>query len=260
MMIANIKKITLLVIISAGFLLARDAWAGPPKDARPLKILFVGNSLTYVNDLPGLVQKVARARDHNVLVETYAPGGYTFEQDVTDNKLMLLIQEKPWDVVVLQEQSQRPALSHHEVEDYVYPNAKILVETIRGRHPQTQVIFFETMGMRNGDPESIPVAKEMGTYEGMQARLNAAYEKMASDNNALLAPVGAAWQDFRRQYPAVDLYTDDTHPNALGSYLAACVIYQKIFGESAVGLMIPSNVDQANGAAVQKLVSDLKDK
>lgn len=230
--------------------------AAPARKSGPLNVLFVGNSLTYYNDLPQTIQKMSVARGQPMVVELHAPGGYTFEQHVGDNTLMQLIQSKSWDFVVLQEQSQRPAFERSQVETEVYTNAKVLVQRIRDRHPQAQIIFYETMARRNGDSANANVTPEITTYEGMQSRLNASYEDMARDNNAMLARVGAVWQKFREQYPDVNLYADESHPNELGSYLAACVIFQQISGEKANATAIPMNVDKVQAAAIQNLAAE----
>ena len=50
--------------------------AGPP----PLHVLFVGNSLTATNDLPGMVAALGKAsRFRDVEVRTIAPGGWSLE-------------------------------------------------------------------------------------------------------------------------------------------------------------------------------------
>src|SRR6185295_4099670 len=118
-----------------------------------------------------------------------APNGYYFENHATDPKLAELIKSKTWDIVVLQEQSQRPDWPQPQMEQMVFPYAKILARKIRENNPQAKIIFYETMAHKTGDAANISAVAEVATYEGMQHRINVAYEKMAKDNDALLAPV-----------------------------------------------------------------------
>ncbi len=76
---------------------------------RPLRVFFVGNSYTFVNDLPGVLAGLADAsRGRRIVTGQYTPGGYTLEQHVKDGKAAEDIKHEKWDVVVLQEQSVLP--------------------------------------------------------------------------------------------------------------------------------------------------------
>jgi hypothetical protein len=76
---------------------------------RPLRIFFVGNSYTFVNDLPGVLTGLAEAsRGRRIVTGQHTPGGYTLEQHVKDGKAADDIRKQKWDVVVLQEQSVLP--------------------------------------------------------------------------------------------------------------------------------------------------------
>jgi len=49
--------------------------------------------------------------------------------------------------------------------------------------------------------------------------------------------VGLAWQRAVGQRPGIALWdSDGSHPAPAGSYLAACVFYATLFGESPAGL------------------------
>ena len=76
--------------------------AGEP----PLKVLFIGNSYTYVNDLPSLIVGLADAAGgRKIQTDQYVVGGYTLEQQTNDPKAIAKIRERKWDMVVLQENS-----------------------------------------------------------------------------------------------------------------------------------------------------------
>ena len=81
-----------------------------------------------------------------------------------------------------------------------------------------------------------------------QREITAAYEDAARDINALVVPVGVAWQKAMQMQRELVLYDrDKSHPSMAGTYLAACVFYGKLFGKTPVGL--PSEGISATDAA-----------
>jgi hypothetical protein len=104
-----------------------------------LKVLFIGNSLTSVNDLPALIVALAAAAGgRRIETQERLVGGYTFEQHVKDGKAVAKIREDRWDVVVLQEQGLTPLINRDSMEKY----ARILHEEIakqgaKGRRPSS---------------------------------------------------------------------------------------------------------------------------
>jgi hypothetical protein len=52
-----------------------------------------------------------------------------------------------------------------------------------------------------------------------------------------IAPVGTAFRLFQKEHPEISIYTSDNkHPSAVGTYLAACVFFKMMTGESPLGL------------------------
>jgi hypothetical protein len=87
------------------------AVSGPNAPSTPLKVLFIGNSYTSVNDLPAMVAAMAEAAGgRKIEVDRHLVGGCTLEKHVKDQKAIDKIRAKKWDVVVLQEQSLRPVV------------------------------------------------------------------------------------------------------------------------------------------------------
>ena len=70
-----------------------------------------------------------------------------------------------------------------------------------------------------------------------------AYLGIGRKLGAIVVPVGVAWQRVLAEHPEIVLHDKDkSHPNALGSYLAACVFYATLFGKTPVGLWSPAGV------------------
>jgi len=94
------------------------------------RVLFLGNSYTYYNDLPQLVEDVALSAGDIIVKDIHTPGGYTLELHSVNTGTHIKIKSGDWDFVVLQEQSQRPSLTETEVEALVYPYARQLNDSI----------------------------------------------------------------------------------------------------------------------------------
>jgi hypothetical protein len=209
----------LLAVVGLGLLLfsfvARQAAAEP---ASELRILFIGNSFTFYHDLPAMVSQLAAAGGQRPLhYECETPGGYMLEQHWKEGKAATKIRSGRWDFVVLQDQSQAP-LSRREA---MFEYGKKFAAEINQQRAET--IFYQTWAPQN-KPEQ-------------QTAISQAYERLAKESNARLAPVGAAWQAALRSDKNLILHDpDQKHPNPAGTYLAACVFYATIYGKSPEGL------------------------
>jgi hypothetical protein len=115
-------------------------------------VLFIGNSYTYVNDLPGTFAVLAKAGGHPIHTGMVAPGGWTLAEHLNSPQALSALQSSKWDFVVLQEQSEIPAMETARWRD-MYPAARALVEKIR--QTGAQPVFFLTWAHRDGLPEQI---------------------------------------------------------------------------------------------------------
>ena len=224
---------------------------------RIVKVLFIGNSLTSVNNLPGMVADIAKSHGYKMIHDSYTPGGARLYHHATNANVLQKLKEQPWDFVVLQEQSQFPGFSHKQLSTDVFPYAKRLAEAAKKAHHNTSVVFYMTMARRNGDHDNKHVSPELLTYEGTQERVNRCYLEMAMDNHALIAPVGEVWKIIRKRSPDLDLYSDDIHPNMTGTYLAACVFYATFFRGPSAGSSVPRQVNSATAQSLQKIVDGI---
>ena len=208
------------------------------------KALFIGNSYTYYNELPALIEGIANSKGNTFNHQSHTPGGATLSQHATSPTVQNLLNTTQWDYVILQAQSQEPSFPPNQVASNVYPYANSLCESMRAENACTQPVFFMTWGRENGDASNCANYPPICTYEGMQERLETSYTEMAEDNTALLAPVGTAWKTIRSNFPSINLYaTDGSHPSIQGSYLAACVFYAVLYNESPASNFMPEDDD-----------------
>jgi Lysophospholipase L1 and related esterases len=219
------------------------------QDTSCTRVLFIGNSYTFVNDLPNTFAKLAGSGGHNVEVGMSAQGGWRLADHAVSIETLHLLNSTKWNFVVLQEQSQIPAITQVRNQE-MYPAARELVQKIK--NIEATPIFFITWAHRDGMP-----ANGMTNYESMQTQINDGYMGLAQELNTLFAPVGSAWLAVVKQHREVNLWQEDgSHPTEQGTYLAACVFYAVIFHESPDGLTYHSGVSKENAKIIQTIASD----
>lgn len=199
--------------------------------AQSSRVLFLGNSYTYANNLPQLVQQCFQSVGDDVIVNMSTSGGLTFQQHCTFS--LGFIMSGDYDIVVLQEQSQLPSFPESQFMQESYPYAQQLCDLIHQYNPNAKIYFYMTWGRKNGDAQNCQFFPPLCTYEGMDSLLYDRYLMMAADNQACVSPVGAVWHYIRDHYPDMELYqSDESHPSYFGSYVAACCFYTSITGQN----------------------------
>ena len=219
-----------------------------PGDASCLRILFIGNSYTYVNDLPATFAQLARAGGHAVGTDSLATGGATLADHVADAATVPKLDSAKWDFVVLQEQSEIPSVADSR-EYTMYPAARSLVAMIRER--SATPILFMTWAHRDGLP-----ASGMPDYGSMQRSIDSGYLALSQELAVAVAPVGYTWAIVRQESPGIGLWQDDgSHPSTAGTYLAACVFYAAVFRQSPDGLEFTAGLPADSAAILQKVAA-----
>jgi hypothetical protein len=213
-------------------------------------ILFIGNSYTYVNDLPGVFARLARAGGHLVQVDTSANGGWTLADHLKSTASLEKIRSRQWDYVVLQEQSQIPASPDARVAT-MYPAARALIREITagGSRP----VLYMTWAHKDGWPEN-----NLPGFTTMQEQITNGYLQLAGEQGIPVVPVSAAWADAIHRYPELILWQDDgSHPSLAGSYLAACVFYAALFGQSPAGLPYHGDIPEDTARTLQTIAGEM---
>ncbi len=240
------KRLLLLALLLFPLL----AGCSPNCDAQSCtQVLFIGNSYTYVNDLPGTFAKLAESGGHPVQTDMLAEGGWALSDHLRSAKTVSKLGEKEWDYVVLQEQSLTPASPSARTQ-LMYPAARSLVSSIQasGATP----IFFLTWAHHDGWPD------QGLDYENLQFALNKGYMDVANELNMAVAPVGPAWISAVWENPSLPLWQDDnSHPSEQGTYLTACVFYATIFRESPEGLSYRGNLSKEIAQQLQHIAADI---
>jgi Domain of unknown function (DUF4886) len=224
------------------------------KAGKEMKILFIGNSLTHVNNLPGMLATLAKSKGHRLTPSSHTPGGARLFNHANNPALLKKLKTQKWDVVVLQEQSQYPGFGKRQLEKDIYPHAKTLAQAARVGNKNVTILIYLAFARKKGDPGNAKVSKDLLTYEGSQKRITACYMQIARRNRALVAPVGEVWKLVRKEKPALNLYRDNSHPTPTGTYLAACTFYTTLFKDKCTGSVIPRGIDKKTAEYVQGVV------
>lgn len=197
-----------------------------------LRVLFIGNSYTDVNNLPDVIRRLAAASGDSLYYKASVPGGTTLEQHSTLPATVSFIAQGGWDYVVLQEQSQRPSFNDGQVANDVYPYARKLDSLVHVYSPCAKTVFYMTWGRKNGDASNCAVWPPVCTYLGMDSLLQLRYTIMAEQNDAMISPVAKVWRRLRSTTGAPELYqADESHPLPAGTYAAALSFYSLFFGK-----------------------------
>jgi hypothetical protein len=199
-----------------------------------------------MNDLPDEFARLARSAGHRVETGRATADGARLADHVVSAATATSLRSSRWDVVVLQEQSQIPAVDSFR-QDEMYPAARTLVARVR--QAGAQPMFFLTWAHRDGWPENGYL-----DYSSMQAAIDDGYHTIAHEQQVTIAPVGEAWGSVLDQEASPGLWQDDgTHPTEKGTYLAACVFYAAIFRESPKGLSYRGHLSAAEAARLQEV-------
>jgi hypothetical protein len=226
------------------------------------RVLFIGNSYTYGNDLPGLVKEAAASTGDTLEYDMSAPGGAGFGAHVdprfTDIYTLKKLRAGGWDYVVLQEQSLIIASEPYLYYGYSFASGKQLVDSVRRYNPCAEIIFYMTWGRKKGlaaycDYTPWPYSC---TYPTMDSVIRARYLEITYFTKSTVSPVGAVWRYIRTHYPAVDLYDpDESHPSLAGSYAGACSFYTAIFKKPASTIRYNASLPAAIAANIRTAAS-----
>jgi hypothetical protein len=209
------------------------------------RVLFIGNSYTYVNDLPTTFADLAWAGGHRVETGSLADGGQTLAQHAADSVTATTLASKQWNTVVLQDQSENPSVAYYR-QNEMYPATRQLVAL--ARKAAAQPLFFLTWAHQAGWPEA-----GLPDYASMQTAVDDGYLGIASQLDVPIAPVGDAWKAVVAEQSSPNLWqADGTHPTTTGTYLAACVFYASIFRQSPVGLSYHDGLPDAEATTLQR--------
>jgi hypothetical protein len=210
----------------------RSGAAGSKAEPAPgaLRVLFIGNSLTYGNDLPGMVRALAKAAGQEMFVDSVTFGGFSLDDHWSHGAAPKAIASRQWDVVVLQHGPatlpESRAAFRAAVKEYDRDIRKA------GARPAFYMVW--------------PPRDRIAYFDAVRE----SYSLSASDVDGIFIPAGEAWRAAWKRNPDAPLYAGDGfHPSVAGSYAAALSIYGMLTGRSLKGL--PSRLELEGGQGVE---------
>ena len=195
--------------------MSRQAWCTTMK----LRVLFIGNSHTYLHYMPQMLVQLVKAADcgFDLAVDQSIGEGASLEWHWNNGPTRQKMRSRKWDYIVLQDRSGGPLENLNSFQKH----ARLLDAEIKKLGAAT--IMFLTWANRD--------------LPDTQVLLAEAYCRTAIDLQALVAPVGPAWTRAGQASTGLVLHhKDGRHASPAGAYLTACVFYAILFNTSPVGL------------------------
>ncbi|MUP47416.1 DUF4886 domain-containing protein [Gramella sp. BOM4] len=257
------------------------------KKAEPMHVLLIGNSLTYYNDMPQMLQEMLEETDRNIIVEQATHPGFSLEahldniilesskdqistrkksgEEKTETEKKIL--EKDWDIIVLQTGGVRimvPEVRNQKV-DLAIKQVKEL------SHPDTKFYLFQTWVTQVEYPRefcypaffinpesdiddkicSAKLNNEKDYFNGLQK----GYKELSKNNNLALTQHGEIYRKLSLEHPEIDLLEDSMHPSRKGAFLSACILYRQLTDKDPVNLEYTAGIDPVIGKSLKKAAS-----
>ena len=191
---------------------------------RPLRVLFIGNSATYVNKLPETLERLAGQAGYSLKVESVTKGGYTLAQYAVSDALREQIAAGGYDVVFLQENSN--CLYSGETRTASKNAHRTLNAFIRDSGARTYLYFRPPTEKDKNGEDSFTQCVTFDAFFG----------DISAELGAMNAYVNRAFAYAIRNYN-FDLWgPDHAHTGVYGGYLAVCVFFATLFHTSATVL------------------------
>ena len=176
-----------------------------------VRVLFLGNSLTYYHDLPALVQALAAAGGVQLRWLASTVPNANLEDQWNNSRARNLLARNQWDFVVMQQGPSSLPESQADIKKW-------------------SVIWADAIRKRGAQPALYMVWPYQGQRNGFKL-VAQSYRNAATASKALVFPAGEAWEESLRMDGSLALYDPDRlHPTPAGSYLAALIVTHGLTG------------------------------
>ena len=214
-----------LRVLPAAAFLACSLGTAPEAPEGSLKVLFIGNSLTYENDLPRTVAQLALSAG---LQQCYcyqiAYPNFALEDHYDYREAVNALAEEEWDFVVMQQGPSALPSSRVNLIQW----AEVFGEMIDDNG--AQAVMYGVWPEHEREFDFPNVAES--------------YRQAANAIGGLFAPAGEAWQFAWAADSTLPLYAaDEFHPSSMGTYLAALTIFERIYSRTGIGVQTSAVVD-----------------
>ena len=216
------------LLLAAGSSCLGQDTTGPRLIGEGRRVLFIGNSYLYTQDIPGIVQALAdSAHGDKLAVETVAGPDLALIDHWNEGTARQEIAKGGWEWVVLQQGPSSVELNR----DTLRLATRLFADAMAGHAIPALFSAWPSEARREDFPRAIE-----------------SYTLAAGDVHGLLLPVAASWLAAWAQSPTLELYADGLHPSSEGAYLASLVIYARLLGKSPLGL--PGTLKLRSGTVI----------
>lgn len=253
-------------------------------DNDEINILFVGNSLTYTNKMPSLLQQMLDETKKNISVyQRTAPGvSLKFHLKnqiptvaVSNNKpLNELKLEKvlsmSWDYVILQEGTVRlliPEVRKYNVEQKILeikkqinPSCKIILFgtwVSKSPYPKQYCYPKNSIDNKNLNEKKYCTPEYFTSYEHIKD-IGENYQKTGNNTETIYSNNGELFYSFSKKYPEINLLEDDTHPSKAGAFFNACIFYKFLTNKSPNKLKFSGDISEDLSKKIKKYLSSVQ--
>ncbi len=253
--------------------------------AKKINVLFIGNSFTYLHDMPQTVQKMLNETVPNMKIEQSTFPGQSLSGHLSDiitsrtengistrkkedgekTETEIKIAEKQWDIVIL----QTGTISVLIPENRELKTNKAISEIKKLiSNPKCRFILFNTWPSKNKYPQQYcfpsklidkSIEKDkccspiLESLEQEAKIINDAYDLVAKENDLLKSENGNKFYEVLTKYPEIELYEDDSHQNKYGAFLNACVFYQMLTNKKAFKLKYTGEIEPKMAELLKKI-------
>ncbi|WP_339659040.1 HopJ type III effector protein [uncultured Polaribacter sp.] len=188
-----------------------------------IKVLFVGNSFTYYNNLPQVVSAMAKSQNVNIDTKHSTIGGSSLEnhwKSERGTQTRIMIELEKWDYVVFNNHSLSSITSPDKFLEY----SKKFADLVRSKGAEP--IFMMTWAYKS-NPLMLPQIEKM-------------HKLLCEQTNTNYIPGGPLFASSIKYRPDIELFHDDIHPSSNGTYLLGLALYKYFTGKTVTG--IPGNI------------------
>ena len=214
------------------------------------RVLFIGNSFTFFNNMPQLFKTLADSAGIRVIIGMHAPGGVSVGDTaqgsmahMNNPALFTLIRSQKWDFAVIQDNQGRFVLDSAQFpsKSKVVQGHLNIMDSLKANNACAKIILFGGWGWKYG----LPPYGNTGIETIKRILVN--YRVLNDTMKEVIAPIGEAWIKAITYLPAVNLWDpDDAHPALPGSFLTASVLFSSIFNLPAKNLNYSAGLSSGN--------------
>ena len=196
------------------------------------KVLFVGNSHTFYNELWAVFAEICRQHSILVTVDQVTSGGYYLSQFADlNNSYGRILDEKlktnSYDIVILQEHTFGSAINPAGFFTAVRVLHKKIIAT------GAQDVLYMPTQRRDGDADAV---REGLDQDSLTQKALANHDAIGEELSIPVSHCGVASFDVIKNHNEIPIQISDSHPTPAGTYLMALVHFATIFGVSPLGI------------------------